>query len=130
LGVPVQELDLDVDHSVVVLPALVDVVVVAAAAELILETCTHAGFAPRRTVETGQVAAAGHLAAAGLGVTIIPSNVVPTGLNAAIRSLKPPLARQLVAFTRQDWSPLAAAFLEVLQSQVWQRRSASATVLG
>ena len=97
--------------------------------ELILESCARAGFAPRRTVETGQVAAAGHLAAAGLGVTIIPSNVVPPGLNAAIRSLKPPLARQLVAFTRQEWSPLAAAFLEVLQAQAWQRRPASATVI-
>jgi DNA-binding transcriptional LysR family regulator len=97
--------------------------------ELILETCARAGFVPRRTVQTGQVAAAGHLAAAGLGVTIIPSNVVPTGLGAAVRSLKPPLARQLVAFTRQDWSPLAAAFLEVLQAQAWPRRPASATVV-
>jgi DNA-binding transcriptional LysR family regulator len=97
--------------------------------ELILETCARAGFTPRRTVETGQVAAAGHLVAAGLGVTIIPSNVVSPGLNATIRSLKPPLARQLVAFTRQDWSPLAAAFLEVLQAQAWQRRPASATVV-
>jgi hypothetical protein len=33
LGVPVQKLDLGVDHSVVVLAAFVDVVVVAAAAE-------------------------------------------------------------------------------------------------
>ena len=97
--------------------------------ELILEVCARAGFAPRRTVETGQVAAAGHLAAAGLGVTIIPSNIVPTGLNAAIRSLKPRLVRQLVAFTRQDWSPLATAFLDVLEEQTWQRRPASATVV-
>jgi DNA-binding transcriptional LysR family regulator len=97
--------------------------------ELILETCARAGFSPRRTVQTGQVAAAAHLAAAGLGVTVIPSNVVPAGLSAAIRSLKPPLARQLVAFTRQDWLPLAAAFLEVLETQTWQRRPTSATVL-
>jgi DNA-binding transcriptional LysR family regulator len=97
--------------------------------ELLIEICARAGFAPRRTVQTGQVAAAAHLAAAGLGVTIIPSNVVPPGITAAIRRLKPPLARQLVAFTRQDWSPLAAAFLEVLQAQAWHRRPASATVV-
>src|SRR6478609_3986604 len=84
---------------------------------LILEICAGAGFAPRRTVQTGQVAAACHLAAAGLGVTIVPDNVVPLGLGAEVRSLSPPLARQIVAFTRQDWSPLARAFLEVLQSQ-------------
>jgi DNA-binding transcriptional LysR family regulator len=97
--------------------------------ELILGTCARAGFAPRRTVQTGQVAAAAHLAAAGLGVTIIPSNIVPTGLGAAIRSLKPPLARQLVAFTRQDFSPLAVAFLDVLKEQTWSRRPAAATVV-
>jgi DNA-binding transcriptional LysR family regulator len=97
--------------------------------ELIVATCARAGFSPRRTVQTGQVAAAGHLAAAGLGVTIIPSNVVPAALGAAVRSLKPPLARQLVAFTRQDWSPLAAAFLDVLHAQPWPRRPTAATVV-
>jgi LysR substrate binding domain len=70
--------------------------------ELILDICSGAGFAPRRTVQTDQVAAACHLAAAGLGVTIIPDNIVPTRLGAAIRHLKRRLARQLVAFTRQD----------------------------
>ena len=97
--------------------------------ELILDVCKRAGFTPRRTIETGQVAAAPHLAAAGLGVTIVPSNVVPTGLHAAVRRLKPPLARQLVAFTRREWSPLAKAFLHVLQEQAWDPRPRSATVV-
>jgi DNA-binding transcriptional LysR family regulator len=98
--------------------------------ELILDICARAGFAPRRTIQTGQVAAAPHLAAAGLGVTVVPDNIVPGGLDAAIRRLKPPLARPLVAFTRQDWSPMAAAFLEVLQAQTWRPRPRSATVVG
>jgi DNA-binding transcriptional LysR family regulator len=97
---------------------------------LILDTCARAGFTPRRTIETGQVAAATYFAAAGLGVTIVPSNIVPTGLGATVRSLKSPLVRQLVAFTRQDWSPLATAFLEVLQSQAWYQRPRSATEVG
>ena len=97
--------------------------------ELILGVCAGAGFTPRRTVQTGQVAAAAHLAAAGLGVTIVPDNVVPRGLGAEVRSLSPPLARQIVAFTRQDWSPLARAFLEVLQSQAWQSRPRRAAVV-
>jgi DNA-binding transcriptional LysR family regulator len=97
--------------------------------ELILEACARAGFSPRRTVETGQVAAAAHLAAAGLGVTIVPSNIIPGGLKATVRSLSSPLARQLVAFTRQDWSPLAEAFLEVLQAQSWPTRPRRATVI-
>jgi DNA-binding transcriptional LysR family regulator len=95
---------------------------------LVLDACARAGFAPRRTVQTGQVVAAAHLAAAGLGVTLIPDNVVPHGLDAAIRSLKPPLVRELVAFARQDWAPLAQAFLEVLQAQTWQARPSSASI--
>ena len=98
--------------------------------ELILSICDRAGFTPRRTIETSQVAAAPNLAAAGLGVTIVPDNIVPAGLGAAVRGLKPRLFRELVAFTRQDWSPLAAAFLEVLQSQAWKARPRSATDVG
>jgi DNA-binding transcriptional LysR family regulator len=97
--------------------------------ELILQVCAQAGFTPRRTVQTGQVAAAAYLAAAGLGVTIVPHNVVPGGLNAEVRRLKPPLVRELVAFTRQDWSPLAESFLDVLREQPWQRRPRGATTI-
>ncbi|MET0972071.1 MAG: LysR substrate-binding domain-containing protein [Thermoleophilaceae bacterium] len=98
-------------------------------AELILGVCARAGFTPRRTVQTSQVAAAALLAAAGLGVTIVPSNVVPDGLNAEVRRLRPPLARQLAAFGRHDWSPLATAFLDVLRSQPWTPRPRAAQVI-
>jgi len=37
--------------------------------------------------------------------------------------------RQLVAFSRQDWSVLAEAFLAVLQAQAWGARPRSATVI-
>ena len=96
--------------------------------ELVLQVCAHSGFVPRRTVQTGQVVAAAHLAAAGFGVTLVPSNVVPHELNATIRRLKSPVVRQLAAFARQDWSPIARAFLEVLQAQTWQDRPRGATV--
>jgi len=96
---------------------------------LALDVCARAGFTPRKTVQTAQVAAAGPLAAAGLGVTLIPGNVVPQGLDATIRSLEPPLIRQLVAFTRQDWPPLAEAFLQALQAQSWRPRPGAATII-
>jgi DNA-binding transcriptional LysR family regulator len=96
--------------------------------ELVLEVCARAGFVPRRVVQTGQVVAAAHLAAAGFGVSLVPSNVVPYELKASIRRLKSPVVRQLVAFARQDWTPLAQAFLDVLQAQPWPRRPRSATV--
>src|SRR5207342_2773693 len=44
----------------------------------------------------------------------VPSNVLPRGLDASVRSLKSPLVGQLVAFTRRSWSPLAEGFLQAL----------------
>lgn len=94
--------------------------------ELILDACARAGFAPRRTVQTTQVAAASHLAAAGLGVTLIPDNIVPAGLRATTRSLEPPLVRKLFAYTRSDWPPLAGAFLDALRHLPWPSEPADA----
>src|SRR5947208_3199696 len=73
--------------------------------ELVFGVCARSGFVPRRTVQTGQVVAAAHLAAAGFGVTLVPSNVVPHELKANVSRLKSPVVRQLAAFARQDWSP-------------------------
>jgi DNA-binding transcriptional LysR family regulator len=97
--------------------------------DLILEACAAAGFVPRRTVQTTQVAAASHLAAAGLGVTLIPENVVPTGLDAATRYVKPPLVRRLFVYTRSEWPPLATTFVEALQRLRWPTKPDNATVI-
>jgi DNA-binding transcriptional LysR family regulator len=97
--------------------------------ELIAYVCARAGFVPRGSVRTGQVAAAAHLAAAGMGVTLIPDNIVPPGLSAEARRLRSPVVRQLVAFTRQTFSPLAESFLAVLQEQPWKNRPRRATVI-
>jgi DNA-binding transcriptional LysR family regulator len=96
---------------------------------LIQTACARAGFVPRDAAQTGQVAAAAHLAACSLGVTIVPRNVLPLGLDADVRSLKSPLVRQIVAFTRRHWSPLAEAFLEALVAMPWEERPHSATVV-
>jgi DNA-binding transcriptional LysR family regulator len=97
--------------------------------QLIQTACARVGFVPRSVAQTGQVAAAAHLAACSLGVTIVPSNVLPRGLDAGVRSLKSPLVRQLVAFTRRSWSPLAEVFLEALVALPWDQRPHSATVV-
>jgi DNA-binding transcriptional LysR family regulator len=92
--------------------------------------CARAGFTPRPAVQTGQVAAAAHLAAAGLGVAILPDNVVPAGLAAHVRPLEPPVAGEFVAFARREWTPAAAAFVEVVRALAGERRRPSgATVL-
>jgi DNA-binding transcriptional LysR family regulator len=97
--------------------------------EVVLQVCADAGFVPRRTVQTGQVVAAAHLAAAGFGVTLVPRNVVPHELTASARRLTSPVVRQLAAFARQEWSTIARAFLDVLQAQTWQERPPAATLV-
>jgi len=97
--------------------------------QLIQTSCARVGFVPRSAAQPGQVAAAAHLAACGLGVTIVPSNVLPDGLDAGVRRLKSPLVRQLAAFTRRSWSPLAEAFLQALVALPWDQRPPSATVV-
>lgn len=98
-------------------------------ADLILEACAIASFAPRRTVQTTQVAAASRIAAAELGVTLIPENVVPTGLDAATRYVTPLLFRKLFVYTRSEWPPLATTFVEALQRLRWPTKPDTATVI-
>jgi DNA-binding transcriptional LysR family regulator len=73
-------------------------------------------------VRSAQIAGVAALAAAGLGPAIVPSNIVGGAARAAVRPLAPPRARELFAFTRTGWSPLARAFLDTLGEQPWPRR--------
>jgi DNA-binding transcriptional LysR family regulator len=87
-----------------------------ALAELTDRLCAAEGFTPRAAVRSGQIAGVAALAAAGLGPAL-PSNIVIGPLRNSIRSLDPPRARELCAFTRTAWSPLA-----LIAEQPWPRR--------
>ena len=78
------------------------------------EACAAAGFTPRAAVHTHHTATAVQLAAAGLGPALVPENVVEPGFTGALLRPDPPVRRELVAFTRDDPSPLVAAFSDVL----------------
>jgi len=80
------------------------------------------GIVPRIAIRTGQVMGAPLLAAAGLGPALVPENIVPPGLRHAVRQLDPPRTREIVAFTRSVWSPLAAALLELTGERPWPQR--------
>jgi len=54
----------------------------------------------------------------------VPSNIVMAPLRNAVRSLDPPRARELCAFTRSEWSPLARAFLDLIAERPWPQRAA------
>jgi DNA-binding transcriptional LysR family regulator len=94
-----------------------------ALAELIDRLCVAEGFTPRAAVRSAQIAGVAALAAAGLGPALVPSNIVSAPLRNSARSLDPPRARELCAFTRSDWSPLAQAFLDLVAEQPWPERA-------
>ena len=86
---------------------------------VITMVCARAGFTPRPAVHTEQVDAAVRLAAAGVGVALVPYNTVPADLSDHVRRLARPVARELTAYTRRNWSPSAGTFLTVLRAQDW-----------
>jgi DNA-binding transcriptional LysR family regulator len=97
--------------------------------ELIAAACARAGFIPRGAVQTQQVEAAARLAAVGVGVAIVPDDIVPAELQGSVRRLARPIVRELTAYTRTEWSPAARAFLGVLREQRWSRKPRDAEVI-
>jgi DNA-binding transcriptional LysR family regulator len=94
-----------------------------ALAELTDRLCAADGFTPRAAVRTAQIAGVAALAAAGLGPALVPANIVIGPLRNATRPLDPPRARELCAFTRSEWSPLARAFLDLIAEEPWPQRA-------
>src|SRR5918995_4806686 len=80
--------------------------------QLVDRLCAAEGFTPRAAARSAQIAGVAALAAAGLGPALVPSNIVTGSLRNAVRSLEPARARELCAFTRSGWSPLARALLD------------------
>ncbi len=89
---------------------------------LVATACGRAGFQPRESVRTEQVEAAARLAASGLGPALVPDDMVPTDINAPVFRLDPPIARELTAYTRVEWSPAARSFLEIVHGLDLARR--------
>jgi DNA-binding transcriptional LysR family regulator len=86
---------------------------------VVVAICAGAGFAPRDAVRTAQVEAAARLAAAGVGVAIVPANIVPSDLHEHVRVTDPPIFRLLAAYTRVEWSPQADALVAALRASTW-----------
>jgi DNA-binding transcriptional LysR family regulator len=81
--------------------------------DVVLFACAQAGFTPHAVMRTGQAEAAVRLAAAGLGVAMVPISLVPGPLAAISRRLRQPVVRELAAYTRTQFSPAAEAFTAV-----------------
>ena len=92
--------------------------------------CASAGFSPRVAVRTSQVSAAARFAAIGLGPTLMPEHTIPEGLSDLARPASTPIIRSVVAFTRDDWTPLTSAFLATLHTYPWRDKPRRALDLG
>ncbi|HEY8647067.1 MAG TPA: LysR family transcriptional regulator [Gaiellaceae bacterium] len=90
-------------------------------AGILEEICRRAGFRPRGTVRTSQAEGAVRLAAVGVGIALVPDNIVVPGLGCAVLRFKPRLIRDVAVYARSDWSTTAAAFVDVLRTDARRR---------
>lgn len=86
-------------------------------AGVVEEVCRQSGFRPRGTVRTSQAEGAMRLAAAGLGIALVPDNIVLRELDCAVLRLEPRLVREVAVYARAPWSPTAEAFVDVLRTE-------------
>ncbi|QHC61329.1 LysR family transcriptional regulator [Rathayibacter festucae] len=73
-----------------------------------------AGFTPRVALRTPQTAAVPRFAAAGVGLGLVPRNILDGGFHGVVLPLHPARTRAVRAFTRADPDPLVAAFIETV----------------
>ncbi len=85
-------------------------------AGIVEEICRGAGFRPRGSVRTSQAEGAVRLASFGVGVALVPDNIVGPGAECAVLRFEPRLVRGVSVYSRSDWSPTAVAFVDVLRS--------------
>jgi len=76
------------------------------------DACHNAGFAPRITAETGELASLVELAAEGLGVAVVPRSATDGADVAVVRITRPHLQRRTaLAWNETATSPAGRAFL-------------------
>jgi DNA-binding transcriptional LysR family regulator len=83
-------------------------------ADVLDAACADAGFTPRAAVRTEQAPSALNLAHCGLGVTLLPGNVVPAAFDGVLRRPDLPVRRELSAYTRVRPDPITAVFLDAI----------------
>ncbi|MFL5928053.1 MAG: LysR family transcriptional regulator [Gaiellaceae bacterium] len=97
-------------------------------AGIVEELCRDAGFRPRGTVRTSQAEGAVRLAAAGLGIALVPDNIVVAGIPCGVLRFEPRLVRDVAVYARVPLSPTAAAFVDVLRRNTEPWPAAARTI--
>jgi DNA-binding transcriptional LysR family regulator len=83
-------------------------------ADVLDAACLKAGFQPHVAVRTEQAPSALNLARAGLGVTLLPGNVIPAHFDGIVLHPDPPVSRMLSVYTRVHPDPITEAFVEAI----------------
>jgi len=79
--------------------------------------CSAAGFRPRVSVRTEQSSSALNLVAAGLGIGLVPANVIPPHFEGVLLRPDPPVRRPLSVYTRVRPDPITAAFVAAIADE-------------
>lgn len=74
------------------------------------------GISPATSVATSQTDVAIRMAAAGLGITLVPRNVVPSDVAHLTRSLDPKVERRLVGYSKSPFSDLTLEFFKAVKT--------------
>ncbi|WP_034088812.1 LysR family transcriptional regulator [Streptacidiphilus albus] len=83
-------------------------------ADILNRTCEQAGFTPRLSVRTEQSPSALSLARAGIGLALLPGNIVPPHFDGILLRPDPPVLRPLAVYTRVRPDPITAAFVSAI----------------
>jgi DNA-binding transcriptional LysR family regulator len=97
-------------------------------AGIVEEVCGRAGFRPRGTVRTSQAEGAVRLAAAGLGIALVPDNIVHRGIESSVLRLEPRLLRDIAVYARVALSPTASAFVDIVRAAEKPRPHGTRTI--
>ena len=97
-------------------------------AGIVDEVCRREGFRPRGAVRTSQAEGAVRLAAAGLGVALVPDNIVVPGIETGVLRLEPRLLREVAVYARVALSPTAAAFVDIVRDSALPRPAGTRTI--
>jgi DNA-binding transcriptional LysR family regulator len=82
--------------------------------DILEDACQAAGFEPHAAVRTEQAPSALALALEGLGLTLVPGNVVPAEFPGRLLWPDPPVRRELSVYTRVEPDPITAAFVAAI----------------
>ncbi|MCW2855130.1 MAG: LysR family transcriptional regulator [Marmoricola sp.] len=83
-------------------------------ADILDSACQAAGFVPHAAVKTEQAPSALALALEGLGLTLVPGNVIPPDFPGQVFWPNPPVRRELSVYTRVRPDPITAAFVTAI----------------